>query len=400
MKLLLMTGLPELEQRLIQLTEQEQEGSAPLMLENLSEYEAYSGEYFDVLVINRYMDQSDEGDELAQFIKKVRSRNKDLQVIVLFAENELEIIQAMVNIGVFDLIISMPGESLESLCYRIHKGMKNPARQYDFKVLSEVPSQTPPPGPSERGGFSIKLSRRVVVESVFKQVIAVYSPTNSGATTTALNLGIALTESKKCKVLVMGLDLMNPELGYKLKKQPDMNLYQLISAYEKRIPLGDLIEDAVVKIGSVEIIPGLFDYNEYYYLKEQSLKQLIMNLQKHYDYVILDLNSYISDKTTVMALREAHRIYLVGSPYDHPLKILMEYQKLIREKIPQCQISGIVINDFGGMCLTSIEIETLLGKMPVAYVRHHKIIRSGGDNLLYRKKIKKLYGELVREVQR
>lgn len=404
MNLLLMTGLEALEQRLIQLTEQELGEVHGFSLESIGDFEDYDPNAYQVMIINRYMDQSEEGSDLVRFIKKVRNNSKDIQVIVLLSESEREVIQQLVNVGVFDLIISSSGESLESLARKILRCVQTPATQFELIKAVEIGSQeaiskleTDP----EKIGFSLKLSRRVVIESVFKQVIALYSPTGSGASITALNLGIALTETSKCKVLLMGLDLMNPSLANHLEKSPPMTLYQLLSAHEKRMPLNELIEDSTVKVGSLDVIPGSFDFNEYYYLNEQNLKQLIMNLQKYYDYVILDLNGYISDKTTVMALSEAHRIYLVGAPFAKPLQTLMDYQNVIKEKIPECKISGIVMNAFGGMCLTSIEIETLLGTAPVAYIKQNKqLSHIGPKNLFYRKKVKKLYKTLVKEVQR
>ncbi len=403
MKLLLVTGLLELEQKLVQAVSQDYENLEVTSVEITDGFEHVLVDDFDVLVINRYMDQSDEGTELTRFIRNARVKNKNLHVIVLLAENENDIIQGMVSIGVFDLIISEPNESLHSLCNQIHKAIQIPSRQYDFKQFSkneQMSVKSDLNESTEAASFSIKLNRKIVVESIFKQVIAIYSPTNSGATTTALNLGIALTESRKCKVLVLGLDMMNPALSYRFKRQPLMNLYQLISAHEKRMPLGEFLEDAVSKIGTLEVISGVFDYNEFYFLKEKNLQNLILSLQKYYDYVILDLNSYVSDKATFMALSEANRIYLVGSPYNHPLKILLEYEKLIKDKIPQCQISGIVINEFSGMCLTSVEIENILGKSPVAYIPQHKVIKSGGDGLIFRRKIRRLYSEFVKEVQK
>lgn len=405
LKLLLMTGLPDLEQRLTQLVGQEKEGVEPASLDSMADYERLSEELFDVLVINRYMDQSDEGDEIVQFIKKIRNRNRDLQVIVLFAENELSVIQAMVNVGVYDLIISTPGRSLESICQSIYKCIQLPARQYDFLAMTDESNNSSdgkvPSGQSlnDKPGFSIKIARSVIVESVFKQVISIYAPLSASASITALNLAIALTELKKCRVVVLGLNLLNPQLSFLTKKPPALDIYQLLDSIDKRMPLSEVLEDTIVKLGGVSVIPGRFDYNEYYYLKEENLHNLIGSLQKHFDYVILDLNGYVSDKTTFVGLSQAHRTYLVCEPYGEPLKVIMEYSRLIRDKIPSSQVAGVVIENFGGMCLTSIEVEAILGQRPVAYVKAFKgPIKP--DSHGYRRKVKKLYREFGKEVNR
>lgn len=398
---LMLTGLPALESKIESLLSLENGIDEFLALESFYEYESYKEAAYSTVIVNRYMDQSDEGSELIKFIKQIRYNNKDIHVIALLAENEPGLVQALVSVGVFDIIISDPNEMLESLANRICKAVQLPARQYDFndfyqsqvKINKGIEQHS-------KADFSLKIARKVVIESVFKQVIAFYSPTNSGATTTALNLGIALTESKKCKVLAMGLDMMNPKIASMLKKQPDKTIYQLINAFNKRLPLCDLIDDVVVKVGKLDVLPSCFDYNEYYYLAEDDLRKLIHGLQKHYDYVLLDLNSYLTDKSTFLALNEAHRVYFISEPNKQALRVSMDYKKLILDKIPQCHISGIIVNQFGGMCLTSVEIEDLIGKPPVAYISEHKAIRRGGDGILYRKKISRLYKEMVKEVLR
>lgn len=354
----------------------------------------------DVIIANRYMDESADGSQLQQFVKKGRQKNKNLQVIILMSEKETEFIQAVVSVGIYDIILCQLNESLESISKRLIEATQAPARAFDFSILREpVTTENKPEQAQETepASWSLKINRKPIIQSAFKEIIAVYSPSNSGATTTALNLGIALTESKQCKVLVMGLDLMNSVMGSRLKKMPLMSVYQMVDAQKKRIPLSEIIEDSISSFGKVDVIPGIFDFNEYYYLGEIDLWRLIRELQKIYDYIVLDISSYLTDKVTVMALKKANRIYLVSEATKVHLGHLERYKTVIKSRLPEVNLRGIIINKFTGSSLTAIEIETITGERPVTIINESTHL-TALDGIINKKRITKAYKQLVKDV--
>lgn len=395
MKIALFTGIDVLDELLMRESSNGYEFS---QIQDFSQLEV-DYEDADVIIMNRYMDDSENGSQLQSFVKKGRQRNKNLQVIILMSEKETEFIQAVVSIGIYDILLCQPNESLESLSRRLLEAIQAPARAFNFELLKEQITEVSAAErkETETAPWSLKISRKPIIQSAFKEIIAVYSPSNSGSTITALNLGVALTESKSCKVIVMGLDLMNSVMGSRLKKIPVMSIYQLLDAQKKQIQIGEVIDDAVMSFGKVDVMPGNFDFTDYYYLGESDLWRLIRELQKIYDYIILDISAYLTDKITAIALSKASRVYIVSEATKAHLMHLEQYKSVIKTRLPEANLRGIIINKFSGKSLTTVEVETIIGQKPIAVISE-SIHLTTTDSILNRKRIAKAYKNLVRDV--
>lgn len=400
MKLLLFTGLEALEE----IIERQSQCEHELTIIDSFEQLELDAEDAEAVIINRYMDESETGEQLQRVIRRMRQSNKNLRLAVLLDSPEKEFIQAMVSVGIFDMVICSGGEDLEAMSSKLLKAIETPAISFNFDLLKEKEPEADlqrnkktVQSDSEEANWSIRLKRRPFLQTAFKEVIAVYSPSGSGATTTALNLGVALTESKKCKVLVMGLDLMNSVMDVRLKKTPIISIYQLVDSHKKKLPLSEIIEDAVTAFGKVDVMPGSFDLNEYYYLGEADLWRLIRDLQKIYDYIVLDISAYLTDKVTASAMQKASRVYLVSEATSSHLEHLQRYRTTIKERFPSVNLRGVIINKYTGASLTSIEIETIMGQKPVAIITDNKHL-TAVDSMLNRKRIAKVYKGLIKDV--
>lgn len=366
MKVLICTGIDALDEMLERLGQEQHD---ICITDNLDELELVLEDQ-DVIVVNRYMDESIDGGALLRKIKYCRNRNKNLQVILLMAEKEVQFIQTMVSIGIYDIVLCDQGESLEKVSSKLLKAIETPATSFNFDLLKEtepVLANQQTEKQESRTNF-LKVPQKVIVESVFKQIITVYSPTNAGGSALVEDLANALTKHKKCKALMIDLNTLNPMLSMKLNKMGKDGLHELLDAYEKGAPLHEVEDQYINKVGDVYLLANSFNYNHCYYLKTELLERLIMALQRHYDYIILDVNPYLNDAATQTALTVASQTYLVSLPNHANLNVSMGYLKLIREELKTSHITGVIINNFSGFCLTSIEIESVVENVPISYI--------------------------------
>ena len=138
----------------------------------------------DGIVINRLLDV--EGEQLLKVVKK--ASDKGIRVIILVDEfkefEERKLVVTLVNSGANSFI-----QFKDLTADLISNTFQNYPEEFDFSMLSEA-----------------RVEYREVVKSVFKEVIAVFSPLSQGASTVAAHLAVALARSKSCRVCLVEVD--------------------------------------------------------------------------------------------------------------------------------------------------------------------------------------------------
>ncbi len=57
-----------------------------------------------------------------------------------------------------------------------------------------------------------KVEYRDIIKSVFKEVIAIYSPLSQGGSTVAAHLALAISSNKKCNVCIVDYNPLKPKV--------------------------------------------------------------------------------------------------------------------------------------------------------------------------------------------
>jgi len=145
------------------------------------------------------------------------------------------------------------------------------------------------------------------------KTIAVYSPRGGvGCSTIAINLAIALREKTKKQVLLLGGKLFFGHLGLMLNLRTNNSLADLIPHAAQ---LDDsLINDVVTNhISGIDVLLEPFDFQVAQGIRPQEIFNVLMGLQRMYDYIVIDAGSYLSENV-VTQMDVADRILLVTSP--------------------------------------------------------------------------------------
>lgn len=369
-----MTGLPEVNASFKESTKHEIVGeSYELRVESVQEEIEDQDDL--VMIINKYLDESDDGNDLIVFINTCKLLDPKIRFIVITGAYDRAVIQPLVNAGIFDVIIAEDGLSSNDLESRIDK----PAKFFPFelyeKVVIEATKSTQPMKPASLG-FSF-FGQKQKIRTLMKETVVFWSPFSRGATTCAAHYAMALADKYNCQVAVVSLDMISPRL------EPVMGLTGKARVQDalKNLAAGTLTTERLQKLmtessKNVDILPSSYSYDELYYTDPRHVKRLLELIKGLYDFVVVDVNRYYIDKFTFTALEHADQVICPLRGVKEDLEQYNAYLKEFRGhgdfKIEKFRP---LINQYATDHLSFIEVEQLLGEKPLGYISVGKVAK-------------------------
>ncbi len=326
------------------------------------------------LIINRLMD--DEGQALIRICRK--ATRKKIKVVILtddfesFAERKL--IGSLINEGVtaYVPLQEATAEAIEEL-------LKNYPTEFDYNLFATADA-------------TIKVER--VVESVFKEVITVYSPLSQGATTTAAQLAFALASTKNCRVCIVDYNPLKPSFKRIFDTSFEFILTDVLDAAVRQNLTYERLEGFTKphKLQTnLDILPGIYDINDYYASGREQYREIVEKLKFNYDYVIIDTHSWYDVYGTDTALRLADKVIVPLYGDRHSVEEVNRYMEAFKRYNDfDIRKFRFLINRYGGDDLTFVELEAKLHGQIVGYVSNHKALDKG-----FKFKDKKIQNEYI-----
>lgn len=313
----------------------------------------------DGIVINRLLDS--DGTQLINIAKKARLKGIKIIVLVEGFEDyeERKLITILVNLGVTAFMTFKevtPELIYERFCHY--------PEEFDFDLFAKA-----------------KVEYREVVKSIFKEVITVYSPLSHGSSTVASHLAVSLAKSKNCRVCLVDYNPLKPRLEELLDTKPEHTLSDVLDAVIK----GNLTTEKLEAFTkpckyqkNLDVLFGLYDLNDYYASKTQQYEEIIGKLKFSYDYVVLDTHAWFDVLPTDAALALADRVVVPVKGTPHALEGVSRYLDMFG-KYNDFDIRkfGIIINQYCGSDLTSLEITAKLKYPVLGYISYDSRYRKG-----------------------
>gem|GEM_PF-3483632 len=321
----------------------------------------------DILIINRLLDD-EEGNTLVRIAGK--AKDKGIRIIILLEEmestKERKLITRLINENVYSFI-----RFSEITKKKIEKNVKKYPLEFDFKMFSKA---------------RIEYKQVQVVKSMFKEVIAVYSPLSQGSSTIAAHLAISIAKTQNCRVCLVDFNPLKPSFKKIFNREFENTLVNVFNALERGTLTNEKLEGFLTtsrEQKNLDILAGFYDINEYYTLANDDsfpsyINQVLEKLKFLYDYVIIDTHSWYDIYPTNESLIKADKVIvpIYGNLFD-----LEEANRYITffEKYNDFDIRKFffVINKYSGEDLTFIEIEAKLKGQVIGYVSEHKDYRIG-----------------------
>lgn len=207
---------------------------------------------------------------------------------------------------------------------------------------------------------------------MIKKIITVYSPFSCGATDSAINVAKKLSKSSK-RVCLLDWNILKPRIREKLKLKDNKGLFELIEKVREHELRDENFLRLFVKSNNFFVLTGLYDLNEIYHITEHHLTTIIETLKKHFEYIVVDVNSFHDLVPTVIATEQCDNVLLVTSgdlitlrETRRYLDMFFKYDDISKEKI------SILINNYGGDDLLKGEIKSLYNDLPLYYLEREK----------------------------
>lgn len=153
----------------------------------------------------------------------------------------------------------------------------------------------------------------MVSSSAAVHTISVFSPRGGvGTSTIAINLAIALLEESGARVLLVEGKLIFGHLGVMLNLRSQNTIADLIPHISSLDE--DLLKDVVVQHASgLSVLLAPRDLQVSQGIKPDDIFNILVNLRKYYDYIVIDAGSILNENTVTM-LDASDKILLVSSP--------------------------------------------------------------------------------------
>lgn len=351
MKVFLSTGNPKLEEII-------QEANIEIIdfEDNLfTVYDILDFISMDALIINRLLDDED-GEEIIKIARK--AKEKDIKIIILTEElesySERKVVTNLVNEDVTAFI-----KFDELTKEKVENTLKSYPKEFDFSTFSKP-----------------KIEYREVVQSVFKKVITVYSPTSEGTSTIASHLAHSIAQSRKCKVCLLDFNVLKPKVREIFDMTFDYSLSDLIEAVSRKNLTPVLLESYAREskyIKGLDVISGIYDLNEIYMIRKDEFEEIIEKAKFNYDYVVIDTSSWYDVIPTDRALYLADEVVVPIKGKKWSIDTLNRYLDNFK-KYNDFDIRKfkVLINKFSGADLTSIEIESKVNNSVIGYISEFK----------------------------
>lgn len=214
---------------------------------------------------------------------------------------------------------------------------------------------------------------RSEIKSVFKEVIAVYSPLSQGSSTVAAHLAVALACADNYKVCLVDFNPLKPKVRdlFHLKLE-EHTLSDVLSTLEKGSLTAEAME-AFTKQSrykkNLDLLSGLYNINDYYTSKVEQYEEIIEKLKFIYDYVVVDTHAWYDVLPTDAALRKADKIVVPVQGNRYSISEVLRYFGMFSKYNDfDLRKFHIVINKYGGKDFTSVEIASKLKYPILGYV--------------------------------
>lgn len=173
------------------------------------------------------------------------------------------------------------------------------------------------------------------------KILAVSSPNAAeGKSTTALNIAITLSQLNK-KVVILDTDSRKPSIHKKAKLNNEKGCMDVLLGSSK-------VEDVVVKYNNyLDIITsGAKVKNPSELFSDIAFDKLLEELEKHYDYIILDTPpiNVVSD-TLIIAQKSDALVMVIRAGVTKYEAFEYAYDSL---KVLDIELDGVIINGSGG----------------------------------------------------
>lgn len=220
----------------------------------------------------------------------------------------------------------------------------------NIPLLSEVPTAD-----KETGDLVVKNDLSIYAESFRilitnlkfminkirdRAPIILFTSSVKGEGKTTISMNSALTLSSNKKVVLIGADLRNPQLKrYTTSKKIGLADYLA----DPTLEISDILGSSNLNINLDIIDSGTIPPNPTDLLEERRLTELVTELTKRYDYVLIDSAPMImvSDSFHLLALADV-LVYVTRARYTE--KQLLNYVKIIAADENVAKI-GVVLND-------------------------------------------------------
>lgn len=297
----------------------------------------------DFIIINRLLDDND-GSTLKKIAKKVNSKN--IKIIAISDDfndyEERKLVTSLVN---FNVNVFLKFSELD----KIEEYINDYPKEFDFSIFNTKEKE---------------VEFVETVNSVFKEVIAVYSPLSQGSSIISTHLAIALAKSKNCRVCIVDGNPLKPSFKKIFDTDFNFTLVDALSAVERENLSYEILQSytkASKYQKNLDILAGIYDINEYYMSSKEQYLQIIEKLKFNYDYVIIDTHSWYDVLTSDAALTIADKVIVPVKGNKHDINQVNRYLSTF-EKYNDFDIKKFyaVVNHYSGDDLTSIELQAKL----------------------------------------
>ena len=190
----------------------------------------------------------------------------------------------------------------------------------------------------------------------------------TGKTTTAINLGAALSGSGRECIVVDG-NLMTPNVALNLGK-PDVK-HTLNDFFRKKKRVKNIIHEYD---SGLKVIPASISYAELERLDTRNLSKLFDKLDGTADYIVVDSAAGLGNEV-VSTLKHSDEVLVVTNPYLSAVTDALKMIKLAEDN--GATVVGVVLNRFVGdkYDLSVEEVEEILERRVISVVPEDGSVR-------------------------
>jgi pilus assembly protein CpaE len=224
----------------------------------------------------------------------ISAQSPNVQVVMMSVQGESDYLRRSMLAGAREFLIKpFSGEELVTSIHRVHQFAAT------RRVMTAPPPTAPPtvaPPPPPRGG----------------KIIAILgSKGGSGASTTAVNLAVAMREETKARIALVDANLEFGDIGVLLNLPNNRTIADLASG---KTEIDEEVLDGTMSSHSsaikVLLAPSRPELAEL--VKADHLKRILELLDKSYDFILIDLWKSFQE-TTIFFLDQADLILLIAT---------------------------------------------------------------------------------------
>lgn len=337
----------------------------------------------DAILINRYIDSTEDMTGLIELLNFFREELRHVKPLILVGDDKEEDIKILAANGYFNVLRRSEAKSTKMILHKLEK----PQAIYEEKE-EDVSEEKAPPILQINVGTT-------KTEYRSKQVIAVTSPplSQGGATFMVINLAKTLKKEKHLKTCIVEWDTYKPLLKRELKAKPQKTMRDAVKEFNMKTLRPEKLEEFIESTSGIDVLFASPYRTDFTQTDDKFFKEVIKMLKLSYDIILIDTNSCYDVKTTQIALEISDRAFFVTRATEFDLSyinyLIKDFQR--HDDFDTRKIE-VIINDYAGFDLTSIETESLLVQMPLGYIDRQK---SGLLEKLNTKKFEKALKELV-----